>query len=221
MKYYKDEEKQGQFLIETGKIISSSTILDIGYGRGYHMNRIKELTACSIYGTDVEEQPNMQNKRYSFDVFDAWDSSLPKFNLIYALSPYFGQNWWHMEKLAENVSSHLSNNGYFVLDHFDFNCFIIGHKFQNFKLLDDKVILSEYTRRDGRMDCHRIILNKEFKKVTKELTWRIFETKKEIESIFNQYNLSLKGFAYNYESQLYDEITLPKITRITSVWLKS
>jgi SAM-dependent methyltransferase len=219
MQFYNQEDKQVQFIIETGNITKNSNVLDIGYGRGYHMNKIKELTSCNIYGVDSEQKEELENNKYSFDVFDTWQN-LPQFDLIYALSPYFGQNWWNMEKLIENVTSHLLNNGYFVLDHFDFNCFMIGRKFQNFKLLQDKVILSEYTRKEGKMDCQRITINKKFEKEVKELTWRVFETKEELENIFNQYNLSLKGFAYNYEPNLNDKISLPKITRISSVWQK-
>lgn len=183
MKYYKDLEKQLNFLIEVLSIDKNSKGIDLGCNEGLHLKKLYKITKF-INGVDKIEYPDIPN----FLKLDFFEEKLPFKNLdfAYILAPYLDGKWWEIEKLLRNINQTLKPNGSFILDLFYYNFMKINSVKQNFIIEKDKIILSKFNKEIDRVNLDRIIINlKNQSQNNFTGVWRVFEFN-ELSEILNQ-----------------------------------
>jgi len=183
MKYYKDLEKQVQFLISVLEIDKDSKGIDLGCGEGLHLKELYKITKF-ITGIDIINYPDNPN----FVKLDFFEDKLPFKNLdfAYILAPYLDEKWWKIEKLLKNINQTLKPNGSFILDLFYYNFMKNNSVKQNFIIEKDRIILSKFIKEMDRVNLDRTIVNLKDKS-QKNFTgsWRVFEFN-ELSEILNQ-----------------------------------
>ena len=169
-KYYKNSHEQVEFLIRELAITENSKGVDLGCDSGSHLVELQKISN-QIYGVDLNPQLELKNF-IQLDFFKD-EIELRDLDFAYCLSPYFGDNWWNLEPLLNNLNKILKLGGVFILDLFDFNSKPIGSKTQVHNQSSDKTVLSTFTRQIDRMILDRMIIENGEQKNIKGI-WRVF-----------------------------------------------
>ncbi len=204
MPYYKNQQQQVDFLKELININQDTRILDLGYGQGFHLTKLQELSN-HVYGYDIEtdevKSPILPNTK-KIDFFkEDWD--IKDLDLIYSFSPYYGEYWDNFDLLVTKTADSLKVEGKFVLDLFDWNSVVVGTIYKDwFFPKENLLVINEYTRKEKSGNCFRTVLtpdNDKFKIVREvELSWRIFD-REELINIISQEGLKLTHECYNFD----------------------
>lgn len=217
--YYKDEQKQVDFIVKLAQINKTSKVLDLGHYRGNHLAQIQKLTPFA-FGFDKHSKCGLPNTKNDFDFFrEDWD--LQELDCIYCLSPEFGADWARVELLFGKISEALKTGGLFVFDHFNYNSIVVGTTWKDYRLTDDFVGLSIFSRKPTEMICNRTNIDKDWNKSETEISWRIFS---EAEITQKMQDLGMKKYGFYLEFDVENKIKnwdqIPPKTRLISVWQK-
>lgn len=199
MTFYQNPELQIKFLKSVLNINSESKILDVGCYEGWHLNELQKISP-KIYGIDINK-PKTELKNFILgDVFTTkLEQELPeKLDGVYLLAPFFGENWNEYENLFNKLNSTLKVGGKIVLDLYFFNDLNVGHKYQQYKMLPEKVILEDNERQEDCMFCKRTFLFKDWTREAIELRWKSF-TQKQLEDLAVKTGFNLGNIYYEFD----------------------
>jgi len=197
-KYYTHPHKQVEFLRNCLNLSSQSSGVDLGCNEGFHLAELQKISS-SVYGVDTVMYPNLKNV-FQLDFFT---EQIPLENLDFAFifAPYFEDRWWELETFLHNVARSLKSGGDFVLDLFDFNFMKPGEVRYTYKLHEDKVVLSTFTRKTDRVNLDRVVIPFEGERTYVQSVWRVFE--------FNELSVLL-GKAGMYIYKQYGDFDVTK-----------
>jgi SAM-dependent methyltransferase len=204
MPFYKNQQQQVDFLKQIVNINKDTRILDLGYGQGFHLTKLQELSNF-VYGYDKEineaRSPSLPNTK-KLDFFqEDWD--LDNLDLVYCLAPFFGEDWANFDLLASKVTGSLKTGGKFVLDLFDWNSMEVGTVYKDWSFPKDNLIsVNRYKREEKSGLCFRKVLtpeNNTFKTIRDvKLYWRVFE-RSELINIASRAGLKLTHECFNFD----------------------
>ena len=88
--------------------------------------------------------------------------------------------------------------GKIILDLYFFNDLEIGHKYQDFKVLPEKVILNNYIHQEDYLLCNRTFLFKDWISRNIELKWKIF-SQNELESLAKETGFKIQNIYFDFD----------------------
>lgn len=203
MPFYKNPQQQVNFLKDLIDINKDTRILDLGYGEGFHLTKLQELSDF-VYGYDKKinnEDSSLPNTQKLNFFEEDWD--LQNLDLIYCFAPEFGDDWDKFDQLISKVSANLKPGGKFVFDLFDWNSIAVGTLYKDwFFPTETRIAVNKYKRSEKVATCFRTILlpdTEKFRIAKKyEINWRIFDRDELIE-IMNRVGLKLTGEFYSFD----------------------
>ncbi len=178
---------QVEFLKRVLKIENTSRGLDLGCGEGVQLKIIQQI-ARETYGVDKEKSIEI-DKFLHLNFFEE-QIPLSELDFVYCMAPNFGDDWWNMNPLLQNIYKVLRNDGLFLLDLFSLN----SYKDQESRTCQDNIGQHEAYRNENCLVQTSKFYNS---KKLEMLIWRIF-SKDELIELFAKHNLVLvrdfKGF---------------------------
>jgi hypothetical protein len=179
--------------------------LDVGCEDGKHVAELQKISPY-IYGIDTNPETELPNviKGSVFEV------ELPvDLDGTYLLSPFFGDEWNNYEILLRKLNLSLNIGGIVVIDLFNFNSYPVGGGYKDFKVLGEKIILSDYVRNDDNMKCSRTIVFKDWSQKQISLRWKVF-SQPELEAICTKTGFKIKGLYLDFDINESCTFEIPK-----------
>jgi hypothetical protein len=187
-KYFVENDKQVKFLTKILGVNPESAGLDLGCDTGTHLIKLQNISPF-IYGADRINQIKLKNFLH-LNFFED-EILLEDLDFVYCLNPYFGRDWWSMEKLMKNLALCLKRGGLFCLDLYDFNTVEVGKDWIIYRDLDDRNIETTFTRLEDRVEAKRVVTYNTLEVNHIDMLWRVFK-KTEIVKLAFDYGFRLK-----------------------------
>jgi SAM-dependent methyltransferase len=205
MKYYPQTQKQITFLQEIFSIDSTSRILDIGCEDGKHLLELQKISQ-TIFGVDIKPDVILPNV-ITGNIFDV---KLPtELDGAYLMSPYFGNRWDDYNILLEKLNPCTKKGGKIVIDLFNFNSFPNDGGYNDYTILDSKIILSNYTRHEAFMECERTLVFRDWTQKTINLKWKVF-SQELLETICQKTGYKIQGLYLDFDINQPCTFEIPK-----------
>lgn len=170
-KYYTNQEQQVEFIIKNMQPSTTDVGLDIGCGNGSHIDIFKSK-GYHIEGADINESTH---DILNIDIFKD-NLAENKYNFAYCLSPYFGEQWWEIDKALLNINRSLKVGSKFLFDLNNFRSMPEGTNIFKWNQKEDQSItINSIQRLKDRFTGTRLLIDEKLHVKEIPLLWRIFD----------------------------------------------